>query len=424
MLDERSAIYSCRPHSIMLSDLMGWGWVMSILPYGPRWKAQRKLFQQHFHPSKTATHQPYEQEQVHKLLERLLETPQDFLVHVRHIVGGLALGITYGRSVKSHNDPHLRVTEAAINAASYAGTPGAFLVDIFPPLRYLPEWLPGAGFKRKARAWKSLMEEMRDRPFHDLEAKLAAGVSPRPSFVSAALGGMDLSQGVSLQRQVVRDTAGMVFAAAADTTTASIEYFFLAMILYPQVQRRAQQELDRVLQGRLPDVKDQPDLPYITAIAKEVLRWRPATPIGVPHMSTGDDVFRGYFIPKGTIIVANAWSMLHNEDMYPNPELFIPERYVKDGAIDPLVLDPATIAFGFGRRTCAGSHIAESLLWLTIASVLSMFEISKPLDENGRPVDVTAEYGSGIIAHSPPFACTVVPRCTDAKETIKALQLV
>lgn len=80
------------------------------------------------------------------------------------------------------------------------------------------------------------------------------------------------------------------------------------MALYPDVQRRAQDEIERVLgPGRLPKMADRSRLPYINAVVKEVLRWHPVGPMGVPHMSTEDDIWGDYFIPKGSIIMPNIW---------------------------------------------------------------------------------------------------------------------
>lgn len=80
------------------------------------------------------------------------------------------------------------------------------------------------------------------------------------------------------------------------------------MALYPEVQRKAQDEIERAMgPGRLPKMADRPHLPYINAIVKEVLRWHPVAPMGIPHMSTEDDTWGKYFIPKGSIIMPNIW---------------------------------------------------------------------------------------------------------------------
>ena len=80
------------------------------------------------------------------------------------------------------------------------------------------------------------------------------------------------------------------------------------MTLFPEVQLEAQEEIDRIVgTKRLPNFEDRPNLPYVDAIVKEVLRWHPVAPIGVPHMTTEDDIFNGYLIPKGALILANTW---------------------------------------------------------------------------------------------------------------------
>jgi cytochrome P450 len=87
-----------------------------------------------------------------------------------------------------------------------------------------------------------------------------------------------------------------------------MECFFLAMVLFPGVQRKAQEEIDRVMGStQLPGFEDRPNLPYINAIVKEVLRWHPVAPMGIPHMTTEDDIYRGYRIPKGAYLLPNIW---------------------------------------------------------------------------------------------------------------------
>ncbi len=85
---------------------------------------------------------------------------------------------------------------------------------------------------------------------------------------------------------------------------------FFALSLYPEVQRKAQAELDRVVgRGRLPDFDDLESLVYINAIVKEAMRWHTVTPLGIPHRTVEDDFFRGYFVPGGSVLIANTWSV-------------------------------------------------------------------------------------------------------------------
>jgi len=102
--------------------------------------------------------------------------------------------------------------------------------------------------------------------------------------------------------------AGSLLEAGSDTTSSTTIGFIQAMLLFPEVQRTAQKELDRVVGSRrLPTMDDAPDLPYIRAIVKESIRWMPTTVTAVPHCVTQDDEYMGYRIPKGAAVIVNVW---------------------------------------------------------------------------------------------------------------------
>jgi hypothetical protein len=92
-------------------------------------------------------------------------------------------------------------------------------------------------------------------------------------------------------------------------TALSVHYFILAMAMYPEVQKKAQSQLDRVLvDGRLPELSDRPSLPWVDAIIKETLRWSSMTPVSLAHSTSSHDMLQDkYFIPEGTIVMANVW---------------------------------------------------------------------------------------------------------------------
>lgn len=88
----------------------------------------------------------------------------------------------------------------------------------------------------------------------------------------------------------------------------AVKTFIAVLLLHPDIQAKAQAEIDAVIgPNRLPDFEDKPKLPYLNAMLKETLRWEPVTPMGMPHMSTEDDIYQGYFIPKGSIVTGNTW---------------------------------------------------------------------------------------------------------------------
>ncbi|KIJ97388.1 hypothetical protein K443DRAFT_681535 [Laccaria amethystina LaAM-08-1] len=423
LLDKRSAIYSSRARFTMISELMGWGWLMSAMPYGESWRERRRLFQSYFHPGKPTTHQPRQLEYIRgMLLPQLLADPENYADSLKHTIGGISLSLAYGIRVLPSEDPYVRLAEEALGAISQVTVSGRVLVDLIPSLKHIPEWMPGAGFKRQAKIWYALQKQFRERPFYDCLKEIAAG-TVQPCFTSACIENVDgNSPDAEHQREVIQDTSAMVPTGGADTTSSAVETFILAMLNFPEIQRKAQEEVDRVVgRSRLPDFADEADLPYLSAVVKEVFRFRPSAPLGLPHLASEDDAYEGYHIPKKAIVIANSWAMLHDDNEYVEPEKFNPDRFLdKDGQLNPSVLDPARMAFGFGRRICPGIHIAQSTLWLVAASMLATFDITKGLDESGNEVEPRLEYATGIVMRPVPFKCTIKPRSKEAIDLIIA----
>ncbi|KIL66933.1 hypothetical protein M378DRAFT_355739 [Amanita muscaria Koide BX008] len=193
------------------------------------------------------------------------------------------------------------------------------------------------------------------------------------------------------------------------------------MTLHPVEQKKAQQEIDHVVgSDRLPNFEDRSSLPYVEALYREVLRWRPIGPLTFPHATDKDDVYNGYFIPKGANVFANVWAISRDEIVYPDPEAFRPERFFKnDGTLKD---DNVMYLFGFGRRICPGRHLADSVIWLTIASVLATFNISKAKDADGNLVEIDAgtdAFTDSILSGPLPFECSITPRSSLAQTIIR-----
>ncbi|EKM48184.1 uncharacterized protein PHACADRAFT_203138 [Phanerochaete carnosa HHB-10118-sp] len=212
-----------------------------------------------------------------------------------------------------------------------------------------------------------------------------------------------------------------MYIGGADTTTSTLETFFLAMTLHPEVLQEAQRSVDRVCEGRLPDFSDYDALPWVHAIVKECLRWRPVARMNLAHMVTKDDVYEGYHIPKGSIVLANIWAILHDPEVYTDPEAFNPRRFLRAGPgadaadaanveLDPTVRDPTVVTFGFGRRICPGKHMAYQSLWVAVASIVAAIDITKAVDEHGKIIEPSGEYTYGLISAPKPFKCCIRPR--------------
>lgn len=411
LFEKRSSNYSDRGESQMV-NLMGWDWSFGHMRYGERWRSHRKMFHQHFQQSVAHTHWPVQRREVHALLRRLLVSPQNLINHLRHNAAAFIMGVVYGITVAPENDRYITIAEKALEGMSKAANPGEFLVDIIPILRYIPEWVPGAGFQRKAREWREAVMEMKDAPYAAVQTALKTGKAT-PSFVTKMISELETQQNSESRLEILKGCAGLAYAAGAESTVSMLSSFILAIVTHPEVQVKGQREIDSVVgQQRLPDFNDRPFLPYITAIVKEVLRWSPVAPLGLPHMVTQDDEYNGYFIPSGTLVVGNTWAILHDPKTFPEPMRFNPDRFMDTGIdgqqFSPM--DPLSSAFGYGRRICPGRYMAEAQVWLSVACMLSVFHIGPGVERTGSPIKTTPAFSSGLICHPLPFDFSITPR--------------
>lgn len=283
--------------------------------------------------------------------------------------------------------------------------------------------MPGAKFKRQAKDWKKLADAMVDEPFEMTKERIKSGMA-EPCFITLELedsADQSIDPGYT---NMVKHVAAMPYIAGSDTTATTTASFFLAMMLRPEIQRKAQVQLDNVVgPNRLPQFSDRQYLTYIDCIIWEVLRWKPNTPIGLAHFSVKDDVYEGNLIPKGTTIFPNVWSIVHDEEAYPDPSAFCPDRFEDPKRNSELGINPLPDAvFGFGRRACPGRGIAFDTLWIMAASVLAVFNISKAVEADGTVIEPDTEYTTGLISRPKPFQCSLVPRLEGARELIRQIE--
>ncbi|KAK7681812.1 hypothetical protein QCA50_015159 [Cerrena zonata] len=189
------------------------------------------------------------------------------------------------------------------------------------------------------------------------------------------------------------------------------------MMCYPEVQLKAQVELDSVVgTERLPQMDDIGDLPYIQSIIKEVHRFYPTVPLAIPHATTANESIEGYFIPEGSTIFMNIYGIYHDEEMYDKPNVFRPERFLeseygtKPGA-DNTGLRP-DFHFGSGRRICPGIHLANNTIIMNVMNVLWAFNLSKSNSDSRNPsMPITLDdFVQGISLVPKPFKCDIQPR--------------
>ncbi|KAI0161804.1 cytochrome P450 [Hypoxylon sp. FL1284] len=416
LLDRRSAIYSSRPRQVFAGEIVGWENSLAPCPHNNRFRLLRKnLARVIGSKSLIAKFSRLQEAEVGHFLLHMLHHPEKLLDHIRREGGIALLKVVYGYTVEPHGeDPFVSLTTRTMNHFSLAAAPGVWMVDIFPFLKYIPEWFPGATFKKVGREWAGELHQIVEKPHAFTELQMAQG-KPTRSFLATLLE----NENTPPEEQHTNKWGAMALCAAGSfTSRATMMWFFLAMTLYPDVQKKAQEELDRVIgKDRLPNGADRENLPYIEAVVQETLRWHSVVPLAVPHTCTKDDTIDGYFIPKGAMVIPNLWAYSHDEATYKDAYTFNPDRFLGK---DPEP-DPRRWAFGFGRRICPGQFLADNSLYFKIAQTLSVFSISKHV-ENGREVEPTFDYLPGLVSYPVPYKNTVKPRSAHHEKLIESIE--
>jgi cytochrome P450 len=243
--------------------------------------------------------------------------------------------------------------------------------------------------------------------------------------LSARLADTDLASGLTHEEKGW--VTGVVSVAALETTSTTLAYFVYAMTLFPHVQPRAHEELDRVVgRSQNPTFSDLKNLPYIRAMVKEILRWNPPLPVVVPRIALEDDWYEGYFIPKGTGIVENMWGMNYDKDVYgPDVNDFRPERFLQESEkagvyeLKPeFESEDGHNSWGFGRRKCVGRHVAENALFIGISNILWAVNIVPVESQMPKMTKKTLDTVNPI----PDFQCKFAPRFEGVDSVLQQLR--
>ncbi|KAI0356538.1 cytochrome P450 [Trametes cingulata] len=416
ILEKKSSIYSSRAPVPVAGDMIGWSRAMILAPYGDRLREMRKMLAQVL-----ATRRGIER--FHSLVE---DETRRFLVGLRHrsdslvkdlhtLAASVIVKVSYGYEIRGDDDPLVKTVDAAVDDFSTTSAPGTFLADVFPFLRHIPSWVPGAQWKRRVAEQSKTFDEMADIPFQWVKRQMNAGIA-LPSFAASLLE----TNNDPKKEELIKMATASLYAGGADTTVSAISAFFLAMSCSPDVQRKAQAEIDAVIgHDRLPALHDREKMPYLNALVLEVLRWLPVAPMGFPHQLTEDDFHEGYFLPKGTLVLPNVWKYLHDPQTYADPMAFNPDRFIPSEDKEA-ERDPRDFCFGFGRRKCPGIAFAEASIFAACSMVLATFTISnEPRD--GEVVEPCIAGTGTVINHPTPFKCTLTARSEKAQALLASV---
>ncbi|KAF8752322.1 hypothetical protein RHS01_07760 [Rhizoctonia solani] len=368
---------------VLISFRIGWDDFLGMCKYGERARGMRRLLHATINPKAMKDWWPQQEKEAYKFLRKLLHSPEKLTAHVRHTAGATVAKLTYGYDVKDESDEYIDKAEKTLGRLRMPPLLADFLWIIF---HFVIKHIPWAPFQRAAAEWRAQLIDFAEAPMNFVRTQLAKGCA-EPSFVSSWL--EDASEE---DKPLIPWAAGSIYAGGADTTVSAVSTFLIAMLHHPEVQKAAQDEIDRMVgSNRLPGFTDRDSLPYVEAIYKEVLRWQPLAPIGIPRKLALDYDDE---IPSKSHIIGNAWSMLWDSNAYQDPEKFNPSRFLGPR----LESNPEEIIFGFGRRRCPGAPVAHSSVWLSIVLTLAVYDILPPKSKDGVALLPSLDYTVGVIS--------------------------
>ncbi|KZT34407.1 cytochrome P450 [Sistotremastrum suecicum HHB10207 ss-3] len=426
LLIKRSAIYSNRPRMELLNTWGRWDWTLVLMQGSEEMHRQRRMLGQCLNKGMIPRYHAAIQREALDFCLRLAKTPENYKELIDHMSGANIMMITYGHKVKEEADENVERVHDVFSEFIKLGNAGSHIVDFFPALSALPSWVFGLDFAKTMKRLASLMDSSLIDPYFQGIREIETGVAKSPSMLHTLLDAYTQDDGsVEHERSIQAATGvaylGIALIAGGDTTMITICTFLLAMMLYPDAQRKAKAEIDALLKNeRLPTFDDRKSLPYVEATMNEVFRWKPTAPLAVAHQSTEDDVYNGMFIPAGTTIFPNTWACLQNEDDFPEPDVFKPERYLDGVKLKEGSVLAKEFAFGYGRRVCSGKHLADAIVWMNLSLLLAAFDISLPTDRSGNPImpDLDYEYGATTV-HPKPFQCKISLRSEKYAELLR-----
>ncbi|KAK0229095.1 cytochrome P450 [Armillaria nabsnona] len=418
LMDGRSASTSDRPPHYMGTLITG-GSNIVLKENSKVWRTLRKAIHTMLASQASLEHLVIQKTEAAQLMYDILRSPEDFFTHIRRYSNSVMLSVLYGKRCPRYESPEAKAFYTVNHLWNHALEPGAHPpLDLLPFLRYLP-----GSWKDLCKQVRTLQRQLYFGLLDECQTRLQRG-QETDCFIENVLQNQKF---FGMDRELTGYLGGALIEGGSDTTSSFLHSLILALTAFPEVQRKAQEEIDRVLGGqRIPTLDDFTSLPYVQAVIKETHRFRPVAPLAIPHAMTVTETYRGYTIPKGATIFVNTWGMFHDPDAFENPEDFDPGRYlITERGTKPGVDDRcyrSTLAFGSGRRICPGINFANNSLALNAMNLIWAFQFSPPLDAatgTPLPVDIFA-YSKGVTTAPYPFQCQITPRSDLKAKLIKA----
>ncbi|EPQ50746.1 cytochrome P450 [Gloeophyllum trabeum ATCC 11539] len=405
ILEKEGANTVDRPRSIAAGETLSGGMRTLLAGAGDRIKKLRRALHSQLQQKVSETYEPIQMANAKNVVLDILDSPSEHQSHAKRYAASVVMSVTYGKTTPtSYSDPVVQEVQKCLVRLGVTLTPGKWMVDAYPILRYVP------GYLTTLRQWHKEELALFKGQLDGVRKQMDSGQA-RPSFAKYLL---ERQTEYDLTDDELAYLAGSMFGAGSDTSAAAITIAIMAAATHPEAQAKVQEELDSVVgRDRLPTFGDMDMLPQTMAFVLETFRWRPVSAGGFGHKATKDIFWKNYCIPKGATIIGNHWSIGRDPVVFPDPESFKPPRWIgEDGQIRN---DLKFYNFGFGRRVCPGQHLAVRSVFINTALILWAFKI---FEDPHKPIDTLAFTDTANV-HPLPFEVKFVPRMGRLREMIE-----
>ncbi|XP_066451859.1 cytochrome P450 2F2-like [Eleutherodactylus coqui] len=401
-LINHAEVFSERPHNPLLSKLTkNHGIVFSN---GENWKVMRRFtlstLRHYGMGKKTLKNRIVEEAEC--LIQKLKSydgKPFSNITSLNIAVANIIVAILLNKRFEYEDLTILRLMDLVIDNTKLLGSPWVRLYNSFPSVM---DWLPGP----HRAILKNFRELHKFLKVTFMKYKKALDVNDQRNLVNAFLAKQqerkqDPTQYYHNENLTVlmRD----LFGAGMETSSTTLKWALLLMAKYPEIQKKVQNEIDKVIGLSQPQMEHRKQMAYTHAVIHEIQRLGDIAPTTIAHAASQDVTFRGYFIPKGTPIIPVLHSIHKDKDYFEKPDEFYPEHFLdSEGNFKK---NKAFIPFSIGRRSCAGETLAKMELFLFFTCLLQQLTFKAP---PGAKLDLTPALGS---TNSPkPFEICAIPR--------------
>ncbi|KAK4168443.1 cytochrome P450 [Cladorrhinum sp. PSN259] len=422
LLVKRAKYNSDRPNIQSLFDSKSTNGSMEYLPLMGRnkyWARQRKLTHAYITEATKMKYNGVMYHEAKRWMARLIDNPDDFQFSLEDMASKVMCQLTW-------DDPTLSeyCTKSAWGLLTQM-SPAGPITNVLTPLWHLPMFMNP--WKRAERKRHDEQQQWWMARLVETRSKMARG-EMRACWTKQFLEKTALKSSISGDYEA-SCLLGMLALVGIFTVAGPLSYWLVTMVHHPEWQAAVQREIDEQCGGRPPTLEDYPNLPILRACIKETMRWKPNVPTGVAHETEADDVYNGYFIPKGTRLLPLDWAFVRNPVKYPEPDSFRPERWLEPGWPTfqaPLTQFPTIkgmTSFGWGQRQCLGMSLTQDELIVACGALAWCFNLKAKKDPvTGMNMPVPLDKSNSLLIIKPdPFQMSFEPRSEERK--LEALRL-